>query len=101
MTVRRTEGRRCTVAEEEARPGTAGALSWGCHDNAGVKLGCRGNAVAPGCGCHGGAGIQAEGRGLGWWAELSSGCFGMFGGSRFLPHEVSSAQTDYRLYSSK
>ena len=94
---RRTEGRRCSVSEESALPGTAGALDWGYRDDAGVKCGCRGNAVAPGCGCHGSVGVQAGGRGQGWRAEPFSGCSCMFGGSLFLPRGESSARTDCRL----
>lgn len=93
----RTEGRHCTAGEEEALPGSGGALSLGRHDIVGEKRDCRGNAAALGCGCHGGVGAQPEGRGQGWRAELSSGRFGMFGGSRFLPRAGSSVLTGYRL----
>lgn len=101
MTVRRTEGRRCTAAEEGARHGSGGALSRGHRDIAGVKGGCRGNAAALGCGCRGSVGVQAKGRGQEWRAELSSGRFGMFGGNRILPRGGSSARTGYKLDRSK
>lgn len=97
VTVRRTEGRRCIVVEGEPPPGVCGTPSLGHYDNAGVKEGCHDSTVALGCGWHGSAEVQAEGRGQGWRAVLSSGHYGMFGGSRFLPREESSAQTHYRL----
>lgn len=91
------EGRRCTAVEEGARPGSVGALSQGHRDIVGVMEDYHGNAAALGCGCHGSVGVRAEGRGRGWRAEPSSGRFGMFGGSRFLPRGGSSARTGYRL----
>ncbi len=101
MTVRRTKGRHCTAVEEGARPGSGGALGQGHHSIVAVKGDCRDNAAALGCGCHDSALVQAVGRCQGWQAELSSGRFGMFGGSRFLPHGGSSAQTGCRLDESK
>jgi len=83
---RRTEGRRCTAAEEASRPGSGGAPSRGHRHIVGVRGICRGSAAA-----------QAEGLGPGWRAELSSGPSGMFGGSRFLPRGGSSARTGYML----
>lgn len=73
--VRRMEGRRYTVAEEEALPGSGGALSRCRRDIVGAKGVCHGNAAALGCGCHVSVGAQPEGRGQGWRAELSSGRF--------------------------
>lgn len=101
MTVRKTEGRRCTAAEEEALPGSGGAPSRGHRDIVGVKGDCHGDAAALGCGCHGSVGAQAEVRGREWQAELFSGRFGKFGGSPFLPRGGSSARTRYRLHTSK
>lgn len=97
MIVRRTEGRRCTAAEEGARPGSGGTPSLGHHDVVVVMGDCHGNVAALGCGCHSNVGVQAGGRGQEWRAELFSGRFGMFGGSRCLPHGGSSARTGCRL----
>lgn len=96
MIVRMTEGRRCTAAEEEARPCSGGAPN-PCHGIAVVMGDRHGNVAALGCGCHSNVGVQAEGRGQELRAELFSGHFGMFDGSRFLPHGGSSARTGCRL----
>lgn len=91
------EGHRCSDAQEVALPGSGGPPSL-CHrSNDGVRGDHHGNAVVLGCGYHGSAVVPAERHDQEWPAELSSGRFGMFGGSQFLPHEGSSAQTGYRL----
>lgn len=97
VTVRRTEDRHYTAAEEGAHPGGGGALSQGCHGIVVVKEDCHGNAAALGFCCLDSALVQAECRCRVWLAELSSGRFGMFGGSWCLPHGESSAQTGCRL----
>lgn len=100
-TVRRTEGLHCIVVEEEAVPGIGGNLSVAHHDKAGVNGDFHESTAALGCGCQGSTGVQAEGCGQGLWVVLSSGHYGMFGGSQFLPHGESSAQIHYRLQRSK
>lgn len=90
------EGRRCIVVEEEAHPGRCEAPSQGRPGNDGAMGDYRGNGVALGCGCHGGAAVLAVRHDRGWLAELSSGRFCRFGGSRLLRREGSSAQRGYR-----
>lgn len=96
MIVRKKEGRRCTAAGEGARPGSSGAPNPG-HGIVVVMGDHHGNVAALGCGCHSNVGVQAEGHGQELRAELFSGRFGMFDGSRFLPHGGSSARTGCRL----
>lgn len=99
--MRRMEGRRCTAAKEGALPGSGGAPNPGHPDIVVVMGHCHGNVAALGCGCNSSVGVRAEGHCQEWRAELFSGRFGKFDGSRFLPRGGSSAPTGCRLDRSK